>query len=107
MRSDQSVWFNPMKRLRPPAIISAWLALLLAPTPVALAADTPSTSGGTIEGRVSNSVNGAYLNNARITLEGTNREVQTDRFGEFRFDRVPAGPIGRSSARCPSRTAQS
>jgi hypothetical protein len=88
-----------MKHPRPRAVLSAWLALILAPPPVGLAADDPAPPGGTIEGRVYNAVNGSYLNNARVTLEGANREVQTDRFGEFRFDRVPAGPIGRSSAR--------
>lgn len=81
-----------MKRKNPLALVSGWLALLLASAPIAQAADVSALAVGTIEGRVYNAVNGAYLNNARVSLEGSNREEQTNSFGEFRFDRVPIGP---------------
>jgi len=47
---------------------------------------------GVIQGRVLNLSNGSHLNNARVTLEGTSRELFTNSFGEFRLDGVPAGP---------------
>jgi len=66
---------------------TAWLALAVAPAAVIVAAE----STGTVEGRVSNDVNGTYLNNARITLVGTGRQGLSNSFGEFRFESVPAG----------------
>jgi TonB-dependent receptor len=48
-------------------------------------------STGTVSGRVLNVGTGRYLNNARIVLEGTNRETFTNEFGEFRLNDVPAG----------------
>ncbi len=59
--------------------------------PLALSAQTAGT--GTIEGRVRNVGNDKYLNKARITIEGTNREEITNEFGEFRFADVPAGEV--------------
>jgi iron complex outermembrane receptor protein len=50
-----------------------------------------SSPTGTIEGRVFNATNGNALVNARVTLEGTAREVVTDEGGVFRFAGVPAG----------------
>jgi TonB-dependent receptor len=52
-----------------------------------------SGAGGSISGRVQNAGNGKYLNNARITIEGTNREAFTNDFGEFRLNDVPAGDV--------------
>src|SRR5688500_18490240 len=46
---------------------------------------------GTIEGRVLNSGTGEYLENARVTVEGTALEAFTDSLGQFRFANVPAG----------------
>jgi TonB-dependent receptor len=46
---------------------------------------------GTVTGRVLNVGTGRYLNNARVVLEGTNRETFTNEFGEFRLSDVPAG----------------
>jgi len=82
----------PVKRKNPFAIIGSFLALALAPSPAAHAADGSPLPVGTIEGRVYNAVNGTYLNNARATLEGTEREERTNGFGEFRFEKVPVGP---------------
>ncbi|MSU51258.1 MAG: hypothetical protein EXS37_19590 [Opitutus sp.] len=74
---------------KPRSLLAALLGLLLGPNPATLAADAPS---GTIEGRVYNTANGNYLNNARATLEGTGLEARTNAFGEFRFGQVPIGP---------------
>ncbi len=61
----------------------------LAPTTViAQAAAT-----GTIQGRVLNAANGMYLNNARVTVEGTSIETFTNEFGDFILNDVPAGEI--------------
>ena len=48
---------------------------------------------GTIAGRVVNSIGGAALENARVTVTGTNREAFTDAFGEFRLPGLPAGEV--------------
>lgn len=34
-----------------------------------------------------------YLNNARVTIQGTNRSTFTNEFGEFRFNNVPPGKV--------------
>src|ERR1043166_1036755 len=48
---------------------------------------------GAIEGRVLNISTGTYLNNARVTVEGTGRETFTDAFGHFRLSDIPAGVV--------------
>lgn len=53
-----------------------------------LAQTTPT---GSIEGRVQNSTRGTYLNNARVTVEGTALSTLTNQFGEYRLAGVPAG----------------
>ncbi|MDE3084145.1 MAG: carboxypeptidase regulatory-like domain-containing protein, partial [Verrucomicrobiota bacterium] len=65
------------------ALLSA-LALTLPQS--AMAAGT-----GTIEGRVQNADTGTYLNNARVTVEGTNVEAFTNAAGEYRLTNVPEG----------------
>ena len=47
----------------------------------------------TLVGRVQNSAAGASLENARVTLTGTNRETFTDAFGEYRFAQLPPGEV--------------
>ena len=51
------------------------------------------TATGTIEGSVLGTGNGAFLNNARVIIEGTRIEVLTDANGLYRFTNVPAGPV--------------
>ncbi|MBI4625935.1 MAG: TonB-dependent receptor [Verrucomicrobia bacterium] len=80
-----------MKRKNPIALLGTWLAFALGTNLGAPAAEANAVSG-VIEGRVYNDVNGVYLNSARVTLEGTNQEMQTNSFGEFRFNQVPLGP---------------
>lgn len=66
-----------------------------APCALAAAPEGPAAapqSTGTITGRVQNVVTGQYLNNARVTLKGTNRTVYTDRFGVYQLVGVPSGP---------------
>jgi TonB-dependent receptor len=46
---------------------------------------------GTIEGRVLNGRSGEYLENARVTIEGTSLEAFTDSGGDYRITNVPAG----------------
>lgn len=47
----------------------------------------------TITGRVQNASNGSYLNNAQVSIVGTNRSVLTNQFGEFTLRDVPAGEV--------------
>jgi iron complex outermembrane receptor protein len=49
------------------------------------------TDAGTIEGRVYSAATHKALVNARVILEGTNREMLTDETGAFRFAQVAAG----------------
>ncbi len=49
------------------------------------------TTTGSIEGRVLNPDNGEFVENARITVEGTALETLTDATGVYRLPRVPVG----------------
>lgn len=51
------------------------------------------SGGGTIQGRVLNATSGTYLNNARVTVAGTNVEAFTNEFGEYRLTNLPAGTV--------------
>lgn len=48
---------------------------------------------GTVQGRVSNPTSGSYLENARITIEGSTREVFTDDTGFYRLSNLPSGTV--------------
>jgi TonB-dependent receptor len=52
-----------------------------------------SGTTGSISGRVQNEATGVYLNNARITVKGTDRSVLTDEFGTFYLSQLPAGSV--------------
>ena len=67
------------------------LALALVQQVSARAADAAPT--GTIAGRVQNVVTGQFLNNARITVRGTDRVVFTDESGSYRIPAVDAGSV--------------
>jgi iron complex outermembrane receptor protein len=79
------------------ALLAGCLALAGISAP-ALAAPAPAPSGapsqatGAITGRVQNIATSQYLNNARVTLKGTNNIVFTDKTGTYRLVNVPAGP---------------
>lgn len=76
-----------MKTLTRALAIFATCAFLATSAP----AQTPAT--GSIEGRILNTTNGDYLNNARVMIEGTTFETVTNRYGDYRFDKVPAGNV--------------
>lgn len=48
---------------------------------------------GTIEGRVLNARTGGYLENARVSIEGTALETFTESDGSYRLANVPAGTV--------------
>jgi iron complex outermembrane recepter protein len=52
---------------------------------------TPRRGVGAVEGRVLNATTGNYLNNARVSVEGTTIETFTNAYGEYRLVDVPAG----------------
>jgi iron complex outermembrane receptor protein len=58
----------------------------------AQATRSADTSGvGAIAGRVFNTGTGEYLENARVTIEGTSFETLTNSLGHYAFTNVPAG----------------
>ena len=85
-----------------PHLSSRWLVSALAAVfalaafraPAAAAAtpsEAPARATGMVTGRVLNIGSGQYLNNARVTLKGTNNTVFTDKDGTFRLIDVPGG----------------
>ena len=50
-------------------------------------------AAGSIEGRVKNAATGDYLNNARVSVKGTNQVVLTDPAGFYHLDNVAAGAV--------------
>ncbi len=56
-----------------------------------LAGGAFAQSTGTITGRVLNVGNNRYLNNVKVSVEGTNIETYTNEYGDFRLTNVPAG----------------
>jgi TonB-dependent receptor len=51
------------------------------------------TATGSVEGRVLNVGNNRYLNNAKVTVDGTSITTYTNEFGNFRLNNVPAGDV--------------
>ena len=84
-----------MKRTRNPlAMFGAWLALALGPAAGAQAAEaTAAVTTGTLSGRVQNSATGQYLNNARVTVRGTDLVAFTDETGRYSLANVPTGSV--------------
>lgn len=81
-----------------PRLFSRVMQLLVAATPLAFtslnaAPSAQIASTGVIEGRVSNSITGDYLNLASVTLAETGTTVLTDQFGYYRFAAAPAGQV--------------
>ena len=56
-------------------------------------AEAQPAATGTIAGRVLDASTGRYLNNAQVTIAGTNRTTRTNEYGEYHFDNVPAGEV--------------
>ncbi|MBM3852755.1 MAG: TonB-dependent receptor [Verrucomicrobia bacterium] len=74
----------------PPLLRGCAAALAFACSFAPLAAQTAT---GEIAGRVHNEATGHFLNNARVSVRGTDLTVFTDETGSFRLARVPAGPV--------------
>src|SRR4051812_19752494 len=72
------------------AIARACFALALVLT-AAVGASAQNAAPATIEGRVTNSRSGDYIEKAQVTVEGTTLETFTDSGGYFRLTNVPAG----------------
>jgi TonB-dependent receptor len=68
----------------------AIICLVLACVGGRLQAQSASAS---VEGRVQNTSNGNFLNNARVSVEGTTIETLTNADGEYRLTNLPAGQI--------------
>jgi TonB-dependent receptor len=85
-----------MKRKNPLVVLGTWLALALGTVQPAPAADgsTPTAaSTASISGRVQNIVTGQYLNNARVSVRGTDIVAFTDQTGTYRLPPLPAGGV--------------
>ncbi len=65
--------------------------LLACESPAAASAAEPASAS--LSGRVSYATTGQYLNNARVSVRGTNLIAFTDETGTYRLDHVPAGTV--------------
>jgi iron complex outermembrane recepter protein len=77
---------------------AAGLALVLALHCPAFAAETgtaasPTRATGTITGRIQNVATGQYLNNARVSVRGTELVAFTDQSGTYVLPHVPSGAV--------------
>lgn len=84
-----------MKRKNPLTALMAWLGLAAASAPAVHAAETPAgltapRPSGVVTGQVSNAATRSYLEGARVTAQGTQQAVYTDRLGRFEIA-LPAG----------------
>jgi iron complex outermembrane receptor protein len=73
------------------AVTAVAVACGLAFLPPTLASGQTPPAAGVIAGRVFNAATGVALANARVTLEGSTREVLTDATGSYRLEGVPPG----------------
>jgi iron complex outermembrane recepter protein len=69
------------------------LAIALASAVLAQAPAAPPAAFGSLEGRVQNVVTGDNINNARVSIQGTNLVQFTDDAGFYRFARVAPGRV--------------
>lgn len=84
-----NVFATPLRRSRRWLTAAVLFSSLLLPPQLAAQETSPAT--GTVTGRVFNASSGAYLNNARVRVEGTNLEAYTDSNGAYSLRSVPAG----------------
>lgn len=82
----QKTSFRLARTIRLVTALTCVVAIFQAPVSAAAGAQT-----GTVEGRVFNAANGTYLNNARVTVEGTSIQAFTSDSGEYQLRGVPAG----------------
>lgn len=74
-------------------ISGTFLATLLSACVLSAAQPTPTVATGMIAGRVLNASTGNFLNNARVSVQGTAIEVFSNANGDYRLANVPAGPV--------------
>ena len=74
-----------------PGFLARVLAFVIAAGLFAPPSFAQGTATATLEGRVLNTRNGEYLENARVTIEGTSLAAFTDATGEFRINNIPPG----------------
>lgn len=84
---------SPMNRKNPIAVLTAWIALALAPTPSTQAADSGALAAqaGSITGTVNNTATGNLLSGAKIEIPQLGLSALTDETGRFALSPVPAG----------------
>ena len=82
-----------MKTNTPMALIARALAALALSTLFTAIVVAQVANTGRVEGRVLDSVRGEYLENARVSVEGTALEAFTDNGGFYRLVNVPAGTM--------------
>ncbi len=75
----------PIANLLVPALLAMTLCAFASPVLRAQAAT------GSVTGQVSDSESGVYLYAVQVEIAGTSMTTVTDREGQFRFDRLPAG----------------
>ena len=93
MRSDSPL-LTPLRVLQ--ALAGLGLSGSIPPTFAADSAPAPASTvagTGTVEGRVKNAVTGAYLNKARVVVQGTPLLAFTDESGTYRLAGVPSGAV--------------
>jgi hypothetical protein len=95
---------TPRYRLPAPSLVTLVVFAAAAPalcpqTTPPLAAVGAAAAPATITGRVQHSASGQYLNNARVTIKGTDLVAFTDDSGTYRLDRVP-GPTALLEVFC-------
>jgi TonB-dependent receptor len=73
--------------------VSRLTRVLLCSAACGLFAQAASAATGTLQGRVLNQDNSSYLENARITVEGTTLQAFSNKFGEYRLADVPVGDV--------------
>src|SRR5688500_8075984 len=71
----------------------AFVMATVAPTNAVAQTATAPHSTGSISGRVQNVATGQYLNNARVSVKGSNNAVFTDKDGTYRLVNVPSGLV--------------
>lgn len=100
-RTAKSIARNPSAGIRcsvsPAAAVVLGLAVALGSAGTTVAAEAAAASApataGTVVGRVQNQLTGNFLNNARVSVIGTNIEVFSNQFGEYTINDAPSGDI--------------
>lgn len=82
-----------MKSLLCPLRVLFVFAVVSVAVLIPISASAAAAASGTVEGRVVNTTTGAYLENARVTVDGTALAAFTNNLGEYRLAGVPAGVV--------------